>query len=217
MNARPDKSEAHPVLPVSGGIFLLRHGHTESGAERRFIGRTEHPLSERGRRQAGFWKRWLAAASCSTIVSSDLGRARETATILASGQKLEVRFEPRLREIHLGQWEGKRFEDIRTTQAEAFEQRGADLAGFRPPGGESFSDLQQRVLPAFLKIVEENRKNAIVVGHAGVNRVILCHLLGMPLQHLFGLGQACGALNILLRRPGGWRLEALNLTPEMLR
>jgi len=215
MNADNLKSALSGYLPAAGAVFLLRHGLTDGG-DRRFVGQSDSPLTGYGRRQIEAWRRWMGPVSLTTIASSDLGRARETAAILATGRSVTPRVLTELREIHLGAWEGKSFDEIRTQQPEAFAQRGADLAGFRPPGGESFSDLQRRVMPAFRRLAAENRERLVIVGHAGVNRVILCHLLGLPLQHLFRLGQAAGALNILLPRPDGWRIEAVNLRPELL-
>lgn len=207
----------HPVLPPdrflppTGNVFLFRHGHAESGNAKRFIGQTDLALSQRGSRQAEFWQQWLAEIPLSTIAASDLSRAHDTATIIAAGRQLDLQLHAALREIHLGSWEGKTFEEIRSKQPKDFAARGADPAGFRPPEGESFSDLQCRVLPVFRRITAAVQDNLVIVGHAGVNRVILCHLLGMPLSHLFRLGQAYGALNILRTRTAAWRIEALNL------
>lgn len=216
MHAIPFKSPPKHFLPDTGVIFLLRHGHVDTGGGKRFIGQTELPLSHRGKKQVEFWKQWLAAFSLSAIVSSDLGRARETALEIAAGRALEASVCAGLREIFLGAWEGKAFDEIRNMQPEAFKARGADPAGFRPPGGESFSDLQRRVLPVFQRLASGNSGNLVIVAHAGVNRVILCHILGMSLQHLFCIGQGPGALNVLLPRADGWRVEALNLLPELL-
>jgi probable phosphoglycerate mutase len=93
-----------------------------------------------------------------------------------------------------------------------YQKRGRDLGHFHPPGGESFSDLQNRVVPAFQQIVARMQGPVLIVGHAGVNRVILCHVLGMPLGFLFRLEQPYGALSVLICEDGTEiRVEALNL------
>jgi probable phosphoglycerate mutase len=216
MKPIPFKSPPKHVLTATGVIFLLRHGHVDTGDGKRFIGQTELPLSQRGKKQVEFWKQWLARVSVSAVFSSDLERAYDSAARIAGDRRLYVGVAAGLREIFLGAWEGKTFDEIRQMQPEAFKARGADPAGFRPPGGESFSDLQYRVLPVFQRLSSENSGNLVIVAHAGVNRVILCHLLGMSLQRLFCIGQGPGALNILFRRADGWRIEALNLLPELL-
>ncbi|MBI5896369.1 MAG: histidine phosphatase family protein, partial [Desulfobacterales bacterium] len=90
------------------------------------------------------------------------------------------------------------------------ERRGRDLEGYRPPGGESFGDLRSRVVPAFERIIAQATANILIVGHAGVNRVILCHLLGMPLAHLFRLGQDYAGLNIIEPHAAECRVLAIN-------
>jgi len=86
------------------------------------------------------------------------------------------------------------------------------LVNYRPPGGESFADVHARVVPFFEQIVKANQGgNAFIVGHAGVNRVILCHLLGMPIAYLFRLGQDYGSLSIIDNEKEQMRLIAMNI------
>jgi probable phosphoglycerate mutase len=178
-------------------IFLLRHGDLGPEASSRFIGRTDLPLSKLGRAQARWWREDLARTSWSRIVASDLSRCRETAAILAEGQAVVVEERPEVREIDLGQWDGLTREDIKTRFAEEYRLRGLDLAGYRPAGGESFEDLDRRVWPMFEDLCRSRPGNILVVTHGGVNRVIICHLLGIPLNNLFRIGQDFGALNIV--------------------
>ena len=81
------------------------------------------------------------------------------------------------------------------------------MAHTRPEGGESFADVQARVWPAFEGIAAQAQGKAgatLVVAHAGVNRVLLCRLLGMPLAHLFRLGQDYCGLNLIAPTPDGF-------------
>jgi probable phosphoglycerate mutase len=92
--------------------------------------------------------------------------------------------------------------------------RGENLESYRPPGGESFSDLASRVVPVFGSIVKNAEGgNLLIVAHAGVNRVILCHGLGMPLANLFRICQDYGCMNILELSGGSLRLKAMNILP----
>ncbi len=170
-------------------IYLLRHGHVDSGGQRRYIGRTDLPLSPRGQEQARGLARDLAASGATRIYASDLRRAQDTARIIAAALGLKVILEPALREIDLGAWEGLTMDTVRHRDPESYRRRGEDLAGFRPPGGESFTDLARRVVPAFERIAASTRGAAIIVAHAGVNRVLLCHLLAKPLRQLFDQDQ----------------------------
>ena len=103
--------------------------------------------------------------------------------------------------------------EVRRLFPQEYDRRGADLAGYRPAGGESFADLSARVLPAFEEVVQQSGENLLIVGHAGVNRVILCHLLGMPLANLFRLEQEYGCLNILEYTAGAWVVRRIGCVP----
>ena len=196
-------------------VFLLRHGSLQTADnEKRFIGQTDLPLSEQGRRQAKFWSRQLADWPLDGIFCSDLQRCLETANKIAQKCCTSVTPLAELREIDLGRWEGMRFDQVKQLWPDAFRQRGRDIAGFRPPDGESFSDLLQRVVRVFERQVGQNDGNLLIVSHAGVNRVLLCRLLGMPTANLFRIDQGPAAMNILERRPDGIRLQCLNLLPH---
>jgi alpha-ribazole phosphatase len=197
-------------------ILLMRHGRTDSSGPERYIGRTDIPLNAAGREQARQWAGRFSESPPARIISSNLTRSIEMARIIASACGTPTEEIAAFSEIDLGQWEGRTFEEIRTSHPAEFAERGKYLAGYRPPGGESFGDLQGRCLPAFNELVEQTQGDLLIVGHAGVNRVLLCHILGMPLSRLFRLAQAYGCLNILTRRRGEWFLTGLNLTPETI-
>lgn len=200
------------VYPSQGIIFLLRHGEIQSfKKEKRYIGWQDVALSDVGLAQAQKWADYFSVAALKNICCSDLTRCLETARIIGARCSLEPSAFSELREIHLGQWDGQRFETIQSRDPTAFLERGDRIADFRPPGGESFRDLQKRVWPVFKKIVQHSLSPTLIVTHAGVIRVLLCRILGMPLENLFSIGQAHGALNIIDVRPKYWSLHAINL------
>ncbi len=196
-------------------IFLLRHGevHAETD-QKRFIGQLDLPLSDLGRHQARCWRKSLADTPITHIISSDLSRCMETARIVAADRSMEVTPLAALREIHLGRWDGMAFREVKNRWPEAFQKRGVDMSRFRPPAGESFQDLQQRVVPVFEKAVAQAGKHILIVAHAGVNRMILCYLLGMPVENLFRIAQGCGAMNLIERKAGEYRIASINLLPD---
>lgn len=203
-------------LNASGSrwLFLLRHGEIQTAAkEKQFIGQTDPPLDERGCRQARFWRDWLSEVRIDQIFTSDLERCMRAAGIIATGRPVDIVASTALREIRLGRWEGLSFAQVRRHWPEAFRQRGRSIVRFRPPGGENVADLQRRVIPAIEKMLAHCDGNLLIVAHAGVNRVILCHLLGIPLENIFRIGQDRGCLNLIDRRPEGLRIQALNLLP----
>lgn len=129
-----------------------------------------------------------------TIYTSGLTRCRHTATIISEDRTVITH--PALNEIHLGQWDGRTFEEIKQQDPDGFKQRGEHLDTFRPPDGESFLDLQKRVLPFFHQCLPEPG-TPLFVTHAGVIRVILCHVTGLQLKHLFQIRMAYGQLFVL--------------------
>lgn len=191
-------------------IYLLRHGEIEQGPGRRFIGQVDCQLSAKGLQQAEQWRLFFRNLSLQDIFCSDLLRSRQTAEIIAGVKRKRLRVDPRLREIYLGDWENQEMAAIKEAFPEAWERRGRDLAGYRPPGGESFEDLCDRVWPFFVKLASTLQGDLLIIGHAGVNRVLLCRILGMPLQNLFRLGQDFGTLNQIEYSTGFFRVQSLN-------
>jgi len=195
-------------------IYLLRHGEIEDSDSRRYIGQTDCALNIRGRAQAEFWKKWLEKERVDSIFCSDLIRSSVTAEIISQGRQVALQVNPDLREINLGEWDGRSMQEIRDEFPAEWEARGAHIDTFRPPGGESFADLYQRVIPVVEHIAETVSGPALIVGHAGVNRVILCHVLGMPIRRLFSIRQDFAALNLLDNSKIKLQVAAVNLRPE---
>lgn len=200
-----------PERTGHGTLFLLRHGAIQSGAGgKRYIGRTDLPLSDIGLEQARAWVTFFATAELSAIFSSDLIRCMETARIIGGACLLQVQAVPAFREIDLGDWDGLPFDAVKARDPEAFRQRGENIADDRPPGGESFRDLQSRVWPAFEALARQPSGRNLIVTHAGVIRVLLCRIMGRPLGDLFTIKQGYGALTTIDTTPDGCRVLALN-------
>jgi len=195
-------------------IFLMRHGEAGLNDTRRYIGQSDVALTDKGRMQAEAWADWFADISLGRIATSDLRRTRDTAAIIAESRGLKAELIPQLREINLGEWEGTPIEEIKTHHPDQYDHRGRDLAGYRPPGGECFLDVQERSLKAFKRLTLKMEDSLLIVSHAGVNRTLLCAILGMPLANLFQLRQDYASLNIVEPRGNGYRLSAVNITLE---
>lgn len=195
-------------------LFLLRHGRSLlPEGRRRFIGSTDLSLSPEGREEASAAGLALEPVPLDRIYSSDLARARRTAEEVARFVKLPVRLDPRLREIHLGSWEGLEIEAVKKRFPEDYEARGQDFEGFRPPGGESFSDVGKRALPFLLELASFPG-NVLVVGHSGVFRVFLASVLGISIRQAFLLQQDTGGIHVLSGDEKGLAVERLNWKPS---
>lgn len=192
-------------------IYLIRHGKTGAAGEtKRFIGQIDIPLGEEGRGQMRRLGEQLRDRSLDALFCSDLDRCRESAELIALACGTSVRTRPELREISLGAWEGLSFEETKRRYPEEFAARGADIVSFAPPGGESFRRCARRVIPVFQSIAEHTGETIAIVGHAGVNRIILCSILGMPLKNLFLISQDFGCANETRLGDSGFRVVRIN-------
>ncbi len=194
-------------------LYLVRHGAIISVAGNAFIGQIEAPLSEEGIEQAWALRNWLKPVSFSRIISSDLSRSVRTSKIIAGRRTSPVEPVRGLREINLGDWEGFSFEEIRKKFPEAYAARGRDMEHWRPPGGESFADCRQRVIATLQEILVSSQGQVLMVGHAGINRLILCSALEIPVRNLHSIGQDYGCVNIIEFEPGRTRVRLMNYTP----
>lgn len=153
------------------------------------------PLDETGRSQAQSWQAALAPIRFNTVYSSRLTRCKETAAIASPGSPAQT--DARINEIHMGDWDGVPIDTIKQEYPGAFEERGRYMDTFRTPGGESFLDLKQRILPFFDTLPAPPKSRTLVVTHAGVIRTLLCHIQNLPLKALFSIRLVYGQLFVL--------------------
>ena len=169
------------------GILVIRHGAIENKLPKRFIGSLDLPLSHGGVRQIRNVAKHLPneiSAKLVCLVSSDLGRCVESATILRQelGCDVPVKIDPGLREISLGAWEGLSLAEVKAQCPGQYLLRGLQFASFVPPGGESFRMLARRVFLSLEYWQKKYQAGLIgIVTHAGVMRVILARYLALPL------------------------------------
>ncbi len=155
-------------------FYFVRHGQSEGNAARVFTGQTDSPLTARGRKQAAAVADELAKVRFDRIVSSDLSRTRDTAEVIARRHGLPVEITPELREIDVGERTGKDFDETAALP-------GWNDDGFVAwPGGETLEQVLARTLGAIDRLTRESPgKTILVVGHGGVNRILLSHFLGI--------------------------------------
>jgi len=146
-------------------IYLVRHGETDWNLARRIQGSTDIPLNDTGRAQAVATGRLLARRRWDLIVASPLGRARETAEIIAQETGLEA---PTLIEAIME----RQYGDAEGLDYTTIEQRYPNDAPV--PGRETREEVAARVLPAIMELAESHPdQSIIVVSHGGVIRTIL--------------------------------------------
>lgn len=190
-------------------IYLLRHGEITQNKPRRFVGQQELPLTIRGQEQILQAARYLVDKNIQQLWCSPLSRCVKSAQIIGQTLSLEPRIVSNLREISLGAWEGLTQDQVQECFPGQFEARGQDLANYRPEDGESFVDVQKRAWLAWEQIIQEKQTSAIVA-HSGVNRVLLCKILGLPLENLFRFDLDYGSITTLVAKQNSFVVQSLN-------
>lgn len=196
-------------------VFLVRHGQTAWNQAGIAQGHTDIELDETGILQAEAVARELAPIRIGRILTSDLKRAIQTAAPLASAVKQPLDTTSLLRERCFGQWEGLPYAEITAQfQAKALEV-GSDVNLVRAPGGgESFSDLWDR-LDAIVADIWEARQNTVVVTHGGTCAVLLARLLQGTLSTRQSFRLANGAITELTRQHDFFRICRYNDTRHL--
>lgn len=202
---------------TAGQLIVLRHGRTEWNATGRFQGQADIPLDGRGVAQAAQAARVLAELAPAAIVSSDLGRARQTAAALGELTGLGVALDARLREIHVGSWEGLTIDEIQQVDPELAARylSGEDVR--RSATGEKIGEVAERVAATLTEIAHAaaDGSTVVVVMHGLAGRVGVCRWVGLPPEtwrHLGGLHN-CGWITIERHRFGNyWRIADYNVT-----
>ena len=201
-------------------IMLIRHGVTQWNAERRLQGQSDVNLAPDGVHQARELAIHFPFSTVDAIYTSDLGRAKTTAEVIASKFNLEITLMPEFREINFGEWEGRKLEEVAKEQPLEFEKffKKPDMLLIK--GGETFAELQSRTMAALRKIVnahQSGNQHIVIITHGAAIRVILAQILEMPLRKIWSIQQYNTAVNILRVDDGALSVELMNSTHHLMR
>ncbi|RZT87662.1 glucosyl-3-phosphoglycerate phosphatase (pgm family) [Pseudonocardia sediminis] len=199
-------------------LLLLRHGQTEYNLAGRLQGHLDTKLTERGQEQAAAAAKRLGEDAFDRIISSDLSRAHETALAVAEVAGMPVTVDPRLRETHLGDWQGASVDEVETDDPGAIAAWRADPT-WAPPGGESRVHVVARSMPVVDELDAEfaddpDERNVLLVAHGGLIAGLVCGLLDLPQSAwpvIGGMGNTKWA--VVARRDDHprWRLSGYNI------
>src|SRR6185369_2474476 len=179
-------------------IHLIRHGQVVGHDQKRYNGQIDVALTDQGVEQYHRLKERLADAPISACYTSDLTRCVTGANIICEQFGIEPVRRSELRELNIGIWEGLTWQEIQTSWPEEWQARLADLVHFRVAQGETLLEVEARVMPVINEIVERHEgQELLVVGHGGVNRVVLLNAIGAPLAGIFNIEQSYGCYNII--------------------
>lgn len=198
-------------------LLLACHAVTDWNRAGRYQGHADIGLNDDGVRQADRLASALAHEAIAGVISSDLRRARETASAIVPPHRLAPSLEPRLRELNFGAWEGWTYGEIQERDAAAFQSWQADPIGHGPPGGESLAELADRVGDFWGEIVASSPddRSLLIVAHRGSLRVMMCLALGVPIGEHWRFPLKPASLSILAAGGGRATLIALNDTTHL--
>jgi alpha-ribazole phosphatase/probable phosphoglycerate mutase len=194
-------------MTIHTQLDFLRHGEPVGG--RRYRGQTDDPLSEKG------WAQMRAATADSrpwnAIVSSPLARCAAFSEWLAGETGLPLVFDERLKEVGFGVWEGRTPDELKHEATDCVFEFKRDPVGRRPNGAELLADFHARAVAAYEAILAHHAGgHVLVVAHAGVMRMVICHVLGLPVARAYHLNVAsAGMARIKVEQKDTGRLDTL--------
>jgi probable phosphoglycerate mutase len=195
-------------------LLLIRHGENEFVKQGRLPGRLPGiHLNEHGQEQAAALAESLKKLPIKAIYASPLERAVETAGPLAQALGLEIQCRPGLLDTHVGEWEGQLVKKLR--KLPLWQQVQQHPSEVRFPGGESFLELQERLVKEIDAIRKSHKAKDLiaVVFHCDPIKLVLAHYIGLPMDGFQKLGVAPGSVSVLLVNKSTGLLAALNLKP----
>ena len=215
-----------PTRPPHSGprLLLVRHGETQWNKESRFQGIRDIPLNDNGKEQGRKASEFLKDISIDFAVSSSMLRPKETAEIILQRHPgVELTTTPELIEICHGLWEGKLESEIETEFPGLLKQWKDTPEKVQMPEGENLQQVWDRAIAAWHKIVVDYTNSdtpltGIIVAHDAINKVIICHLLGLKPESFWSIKQGNGAVTVIDYPQGASGkpvLQAINITTHL--
>jgi len=195
-------------------LLLIRHGENDFVKEDRLPGRRPGiHLNKHGQDQAAALAESLQKIPIRAIYASPLERAVETAEPLAQALGLEIQLRPGLLDTNVGEWEGLLIKKLR--KLPLWKQVQEQPSEVRFPGGESFLELQERLVGEIeaIRAAHKQKDLVAVVFHCDPIKLVLAHYIGLPLNSFQKLGVAPGSVSVLILGKNGGQMVALNLRP----
>ena len=190
-------------------FIVVRHGETQWNIESRIQGHRDSPLTPTGVAQAEAIAARLWQERFDALVSSDLGRALQTAQAIARVCGHEVVADPRLRERNFGEGEGMTYGDVDYRWPDAFSRVRETDPDFRIPGGESRRQFHERIHDAFVSLAaQHDGRRVTVVCHGGVLAALFRLVHDIPVARPHAIAIANASYNAIAFESDAWAIEA---------
>ena len=183
--------------PGATTIVLVRHGHVPGISPKKYRGRIDLELTERGVAEARKTADWIARhRQPLAVYTSPLKRCRDTGAAIATRCNVRTEILPALDDLDYGEWQGRTHEEVAAESPELYECWRTHPQLMRIPGGESLQELVARAADSFRLVARQHPRGTVVmVGHESVNRALLLQLLDQPLSAFHTIAQDPCAIN----------------------
>jgi broad specificity phosphatase PhoE len=158
-------------------IFVVRHGETEWNKEEVFRGRKDIPLNETGLWQAGRTGAFFSDKNVSSIYSSPLGRAQQTACKISEATGVPVKVDESYTDMDFGPWEGLSLKAVQKRYPEAFDTWRRSPHRFRIEGAETLTRVRRRVRRGLHTAQREGGPTVVIVTHRVICKLLALHFL----------------------------------------
>lgn len=167
-------------------LFLIRHGQTDWNIKGEIQGSCDIELNVTGIKQAEELSNKILEGKYkfSKIYSSPQRRAVKTAEILSKVTNVEYISMEGLEKINLGEWQGLSWAQVKEKYPTEYKEWHVNPRYTKPPKGESYQDMLQRVLISIHKIIDENCDDVVIVTHSAVIMCIQCYLTNTPFDEM---------------------------------
>jgi alpha-ribazole phosphatase len=194
-------------------LLLVRHGETDFNTSHRFMGHSDIDLSPAGRRQIECLRDHLKSEKIDGVYASDLTRTIATAAILTEGRGFRVIPCPELREMNYGRCEGMTFSEINDAYPNVADRCINFNVSLEFPEGETFKRFTERTV-SFLERLKNHKPSDVilVVSHSGPLKALICHFLGIDMEHWWQIRIDTASYSIVDITPRGAVLSRLNDT-----
>lgn len=184
----------HPLETVTT-ILLMRHGHTEETEKGKLYNDPKVELTDTGLAQAEALGEWLKGQKPDVLLCSTAQRVVSTAKIVEGATGLSAVTIDGFNEWSVGDWEGRTYLDVKKNEPDVYKRWSNDPIENAPPGGESITDLYERISNRLSTLIREHEgKTVAMITHAGVIRSILVKALGMPIGNFWRISIPVGSI-----------------------
>ena len=194
-------------------IIFLRHGQAKNNTERVLAGRTPGiPLTETGTQQAERIAKFLKPLNISTIYSSPIERAKNTAKIVSQHNSVDVNIDERLIELDMGKFTGMAYDDIFSKHGNVFLKFYQGELEIAHNGVETFVEVKKRVTDIVDHVIKEhNDQNVLLVTHMDPIKAMLSTVMDLKPNSLFELIIENASLTVFKEEQGKLSISAINL------